>query len=509
MRAAHPPHEAAGHGSVLALRRLEGDAVQLGHPRDGRREHFFRRFAFGLLLGHVSGLLLDLVLGDEETRADEGQCDVAENCTGSSANCPADGFEPNGTSCDDVDVCTAPDECQSGTCLSMSICGDGNLDLGCGEECDDNNNDDGDGCTGACIIEFCGDNVVNDAPNEQCDDGNMASGDGCDSTCQDEFCGDGIVNDSPNEDCDPPGGGGCSANEFCVDDCTCSGNIGSHKCVLDSSSGLVIHASLFPIVAPLTGSFDIDCGIVDPNTGKASCECLIQQINPFEISGLGFVCLSPSAATCPLGEIDCDGGNGLDLDVLSDHNIGACTGNPGCEGACTTYCSGLGKAVFDSGCEGFCEGGTSDGQSCIVDAGCPGGACNGMENVPHGNICGCSCVSQGGAPSRAGGLSCEIGTDIVLEFLAPCGDGDLILVVGSSCIPLTTESVTGLITNFNNVAMDDFPDPNGIGISEIGVPMSCDDLASSVTTGVQLVGAINFFGTTLGDLAVSLAFSCE
>src|SRR6185295_16446198 len=34
-----------------------------------------------------------------ECRAEAGQCDVAENCTGSSGACPANLFEPNTTAC--------------------------------------------------------------------------------------------------------------------------------------------------------------------------------------------------------------------------------------------------------------------------------------------------------------------------------------------------------------------------------------------------------------------------
>ena len=352
-------------------------------------------------------------------RPSVGVCDVPENCTGSSPDCPADGFVANGSACDDGDTCTADTECQSGNCQGGSTsCGNGIIDAGCGEECDDSNTTSGDGCSALCFTEFCGDGIVNDAPNEQCDDSNTNSGDGCDASCQDEFCGDGIVNDAPNEDCDPPVSGVCGGGLTCGPDCVCAGqDIGSHKCLLDPNSGIVIDTQLFPLAAPLTGSVDIDCGGIDPITGKASCACVVQQIDPFEIFGVGFVCLSPAAGVCDPGEIDCDGGNGLDLDVVSDHNIGACTGNLDCTGTCTTFCSGLGKTVFDDGCEGFCEGGARDGGVCFLDDQCPDGACNGKDNVslacdvgdpasclpPDGNICGCNCLSQGGAASRSGG----------------------------------------------------------------------------------------------------------
>jgi hypothetical protein len=49
-------------------------------------------------------------------RPDAGQCDVADTCTGSAAACPPDAFEPDGTACDDTDLCTFGETCTSGAC---------------------------------------------------------------------------------------------------------------------------------------------------------------------------------------------------------------------------------------------------------------------------------------------------------------------------------------------------------------------------------------------------------
>ncbi|MCP6769168.1 DUF4215 domain-containing protein, partial [Klebsiella pneumoniae] len=65
-------------------------------------------------------------------------------------------------------------------------CGDGVQNPG--EQCDDGNRADGDGCTSFCVIERCGDFIVNHGT-EGCDDGNTVSGDGCSSTCHPEGCG--------------------------------------------------------------------------------------------------------------------------------------------------------------------------------------------------------------------------------------------------------------------------------------------------------------------------------
>ncbi len=90
-----------------------------------------------------------------------GQCVAAgDPCTGGSQcndvcneaanNCVA----PNGTGCDDADVCTLADVCTAGVCGGGSTCGDGIIQGGCGEICDDGNPTSNDGCSATCQFEF-------------------------------------------------------------------------------------------------------------------------------------------------------------------------------------------------------------------------------------------------------------------------------------------------------------------------------------------------------------------
>ncbi len=72
----------------------------------------------------------------------------------------------------------------------LTVCGDGNLDLG--EECDDNNLTDGDGCDSNCTTTACGNSIV--TVGEVCDDGNTISGDCCSALCTYEGLGS-ICND--------------------------------------------------------------------------------------------------------------------------------------------------------------------------------------------------------------------------------------------------------------------------------------------------------------------------
>lgn len=64
------------------------------------------------------------------------------------------------------------------------LCGDGRVDAG--EQCDDGVNDGGYGqCARGCVLgPRCGDGFVQDASGEECDDGNSEDRDGCSATCK-------------------------------------------------------------------------------------------------------------------------------------------------------------------------------------------------------------------------------------------------------------------------------------------------------------------------------------
>ncbi len=108
-------------------------------------------------------------------------------------------------------------------------CGNGRVDPGTSEECDDHNTDNDDGCSESCTLEegfscpipgepcvptsTCGDRKV--TGDERCDDGNQSNGDGCAANCLSveegwdcsragfacsPVCGDGLLRG--NEECD-------------------------------------------------------------------------------------------------------------------------------------------------------------------------------------------------------------------------------------------------------------------------------------------------------------------
>ncbi len=116
----------------------------------------------------------------------------------------------DGIPLDNGTPCLLPDggagECRVGVCRPLT-CGDENTDDG--EECDDGNDNDNDGCPSTCFYAVCGDGFVwNEAGgDEECDDGNAVDDDGCDSDC--------TWSCSENGDCDDleP----CTGEETCVD----------------------------------------------------------------------------------------------------------------------------------------------------------------------------------------------------------------------------------------------------------------------------------------------------
>jgi cysteine-rich repeat protein len=103
------------------------------------------------------------------------------------------------------------------------VCGNGVVEEG--EQCDDGNTVDGDGCSANCTVETpppppcCGNGIVEQG--ETCDDGNTVDGDGCSSTCTIEVpppppCGNGVVDQG--ETCDDGNtvdGDGCSSTCQC------------------------------------------------------------------------------------------------------------------------------------------------------------------------------------------------------------------------------------------------------------------------------------------------------
>ena len=110
-----------------------------------------------------------------------GACDQT---TGACSN-PA---QPDGTACNDNNLCTQVDTCVAGACLGGTpvpcpAAPNCQVQASCAP--------DTGVCSAASECTPCGNGQLD--PDEECDDGNLIPGDGCSAACKYEVCGDGIV----------------------------------------------------------------------------------------------------------------------------------------------------------------------------------------------------------------------------------------------------------------------------------------------------------------------------
>lgn len=311
----------------------------------------------------------------------------------------------------------------------------------------------------------------------------------------------------------------CDAFDDGTANSSCAGgapgvDLGSHVCTLGAGSALNLGTQALPLNLSPTGSIQITCGTTAPN-GTASCTCDVNSFGVLVIPSIGDVCVNPYSG-CQPGRIDCDGGSPLDVDLVADHNIGACSSDSGCAADCDAECGGLG-ANYDAiayGCEGFCQGGSNDNNACARDTDCPGGQCPGADPVSHGGVCQCTCAGRNlGAAGPAGSLSCEVGVQIDVELPSDgdCADPNTIQLA-PICGGVTTTTATGMINNANNTSDKTIPPIGGSGTAPAtatGAGISCAALASSTTTGLNAVGFLGFFDSVLGDIFSANRFVCQ
>jgi len=122
---------------------------------------------------------------EDGTKCDNGGGLPGDYCVDGSCSDQVcgDGIKGYYEGCDDQneDQC---DGCLANCSLHDNVCGDGYV---CdGEGCDDQNQDPCDGCLANCTLHdnICGDG--NKCADEECDDGNLKDDDGCSSLCQEE-----------------------------------------------------------------------------------------------------------------------------------------------------------------------------------------------------------------------------------------------------------------------------------------------------------------------------------
>ena len=114
---------------------------------------------------------LRVVGSASDCRSNETHISWSKNGTIPAQACPAGQFV-TGIGSNGQFTCAAPPP--------PAYCGNGTVDAG--EACDSAGNSAS--CDYDCTVAVCGDGVVNPAAGEQCEDGNLANGDGCNNFCR-------------------------------------------------------------------------------------------------------------------------------------------------------------------------------------------------------------------------------------------------------------------------------------------------------------------------------------
>ncbi|CAI2359932.1 unnamed protein product [Moneuplotes crassus] len=342
-----------------------------------------------------------------------------------------------------------------------SACGSGKCYTDpCGEECDDGNKDNGDGCDSDCKIEsgytcncstssasictkLCGNGSNN--PGEQCDDDNETNGDGCDQNCSIEsgYTCNGwpstcVANPCPN--------GIIDSGEQCDDNNGTDGDGCSSSCQIESGyecSGTPSSCNLICSNSAIDSGEQCDDG--DATSGDG-CNSACQIESGYECNGTPSSCnLICGNSAIDSGEQCDDGGvtagDGCDASCQIESGY-ECNGTPS---SCSLVCS---NSVIDSG-EACDDGGvaSSDGcdATCQIESGweCSGApsSCNlicSNSRIDSGEQCddggssggdGCDSTCQiesgwecSGAPSSCN-LMCSNGR---IDSGEQCDDGNLI-----------------------------------------------------------------------------------
>ncbi len=304
-------------------------------------------------------------------------------------------------------------------------CGDGIRQEHLGEECDDGNLIDGDGCSSACKIELAGTetNCTNGLDDDgdtlvDCLDPDCFADPACLYVGGETICDDGIDNDRDGHtDCEDADceGRACGPNGE-----SCQGGIclcwTGYTAEVDCTNGLDDDCD------GLTDCFDPDCfgnpacagteticddGLDNDNDTLTDCadpDCDAQVCGSHGRRCADAACVCPGGAT----ETQCADGQDNDCDGLVDCDDPDCTSAPNCATE-----------------ETICDDGKDNDNDTLTD--CQDPDCNGRPCGAHGRVCsGGACTCPGGNTET----QCADGNDNDCDGLIDCEDPDCFTAPG-------------------------------------------------------------------------------
>lgn len=378
-----------------------------------------------------------------------------------------DGAVDAGEACDDGNN-LSNDGCDRDCTASAGSCGNGAIDGAFSiEECDDGNNADGDGCSALCDLELCGNGDLNLGWDEICDDGGESAA--CDDDCTLAVCGDEEVNATVGEECDEGLANDSTVPDACGDGSGLRGACQLPFCgdaVTDSGEECDDAGESVPCDTNCT---DASCGDGDLNAtrgetcddGNADDDDSCPSANPdgdltasghciTATCGDGFVCSDVDTCTTGLNgdPEECDT-SGESVSCDDDCSLPACgdgnlnTFNTAAPATAAGEVCDDGDLVSGDGCDGNCtvtacgNGIVTDGPSGIIEVCDDGNQTNGDgcdDDISSGGDC---TVSACGNGVVAGGEACDdAGESMTCDAnctAVSCGDGDLNATAGEIC----------------------------------------------------------------------------
>jgi cysteine-rich repeat protein len=145
---------------------------------------------------------------DPDEDCDDGNDDVGDGCDGCRRGTCGDSILQPGERCEDANL-DGGDGCDAFCAPEFLRCDPAIVPF---LQCADGNLESGDGCSATCLQEFCGDGIVQPTRGERCDDqAPGASAIGC-LGCQIPVCGNGVFEAGEQcEDRNTRNGDGCSS----------------------------------------------------------------------------------------------------------------------------------------------------------------------------------------------------------------------------------------------------------------------------------------------------------